>query len=330
MGDGINVPYNKEDVLRLIEENVGIAQGLDLSGKEFEKEIDLRGFRLQMINLESAVLEKSHLEGALLTGANLEGAFLEGAHLEGARMSGANLKNANLVGARLEKARLTRVNLEGAELYEAHLEEAGLVDAYLDKTRLSGAHLEGVNMFGARIFPSTELSSVDWGTYVLGEEKEGVQKGEIYQLWWAINIYRNLKTWYTQHGLDEVAAKFYYREMEAKRKSQYWKTEPLSKLWSWITRLLCGYGEKPERVGISAAVIIFGLAVAYYFGGLFNSSISFLGSLYYSTVSFVALGYGSWVSEPIGWTKYMGAAEAAMGVFMMALFLVTFTRKMTR
>jgi len=43
------------------------------------------------------------------------------------------------------------------------------------------------------------------------------------------------------------------------------------------------------------------------------------------------LGYGSWVyPEPESWAKGLGAAEAALGVSMIALFLVTFTRKMTR
>ena len=47
--------------------------------------------------------------------------------------------------------------------------------------------------------------------------------------------------------------------------------------------------------------------------------------------SFTALGYGNWAPEPQGWAgRVLGAGESFMGVFMMALFLVTFTRKMTR
>lgn len=49
-----------------------------------------------------------------------------------------------------------------------------------------------------------------------------------------------------------------------------------------------------------------------------------------SAASFTALGYGSWASQPSVWAKGIGAAEAVIGVFMMALFLVTFTRKMVR
>ena len=41
--------------------------------------------------------------------------------------------------------------------------------------------------------------------------------------------------------------------------------------------------------------------------------------------------YGEWAPHPQGWAgKFLGVGESLIGVFMMALFLVTFTRKMTR
>jgi len=122
-----------------------------------------------------------------------------------------------------------------------------------------------------------------------------------------------------------IAGKFFYREMEVRRKAQSWKKEPVSKLWSWVMRLLCGYGERYENVVVAALVIIFCLAIAYIFGG-----IDILHSIYFSLVSFTALGYGSWMPEPAGWIKALGAFESFVGVFIMALFLITFVRKMTR
>lgn len=77
------------------------------------------------------------------------------------------------------------------------------------------------------------------------------------------------------------------------------------------------------------AAVVFGLAGAYHLWGTFNSS-SFSDALYYSATSFTALGYGQWAPQPIGWAKGMGVAEAFIGVFMMALLLVTFVRKWTR
>jgi hypothetical protein len=74
------------------------------------------------------------------------------------------------------------------------------------------------------------------------------------------------------------------------------------------------------------AVLLLLFAAAYYFGG----NLEPLDSLYYSAVSFTALGYGQWAPEPTGWVKGLGAFEAFIGVFMMALFLITFVRKMIR
>ena len=67
-------------------------------------------------------------------------------------------------------------------------------------------------------------------------------------------------------------------------------------------------------------------AMTYYFWG----NLDVLDSLYFSAVSFTALGYGNWVVEPIGWVKVLGAIEAFLGIFMMALLLVTIVRRWAR
>ena len=97
----------------------------------------------------------------------------------------------------------------------------------------------------------------------------------------------------------------------------------------WLYKLTCGYGERPLQVIASAAVVVLSLALIYFIIGTLIPN-TFLNSLYYSAVSFTALGYGSWAPEPTGWVKGLGAFEAFLGVFMMALFLITFIRKMTR
>jgi len=368
MGDGTKEsPFTREDVLRLIEKNGGKAEGLNLSGKIFQVGIDLgtldlRGIILRVATLvsarleraylenarlERAILEDAHLEGAYLSGARLEGATLFNAHLEGAYLPGVHLEGAILLGARLERADLGDAHLEGAFLPGAHLEGAKLGGARLERADLGGAHLEGAYLSGAEFSPYTRLEDVDWGNYVLGEEKAG-------DLYPAAHTYRRLKQWHTNVGMYDRAGDFFFREMEARRKNYWWgssQRKPFRDLfhpfkpkdflralfprkpfpWAWSTLLssLCGYGEKWQRVVIWAAVIIFGLAAAYYLWGSFSSS-SFRDTLYYSIVSFVSLGYGRWTPQPSGWAKGAGAAEAFIGFFIMALFLITFTRKMTR
>ena len=223
-----------------------------------------------------------------------------------------------------ESIDLYTLDLKGIFLQLAHLEGANLGDAHLEGASLWDAHLEGAFLYEAHLDDKTDLQEADWGNYILGEEKEGEKRREDYFFKWAEYTYRRLKTWYTNAGMYDIAGEFFFREMTVKRKALKWWPKPWNRAFSKLLSILCGYGEKPERVVVSAIVIIFGLAIVYRFGGL-----SLPYSIYYSVVSFTALGYGSWVPQPTGWAKATGAAEAVIGVFMMALFLVTFTRKMT-
>ncbi len=317
-------PLTRKDVLKLIEQNGGTAERLDLSGAVFEAGIDLSGLNLQRVILKEAKFPTSFKREIV------EGADLRGTHLE----------NADLTKAHLERAELHETHLERANLRDAHLEGAYIWDTHLEGANLMMAHLQGANLTRTKFSPNINLQDVDWGNYILDEDKQGDFES-------AVASYRHLKMWYTNAGYSDIAAKFYYREKEVQRKRvsrevtaqfrsvKIWtlfrrqRTLTWSFLWLWIYWLLCGYGEKTFRVAVSAAIIILGLAVAYYFWGSFNTS-SFWDTLYYSAVSFTALGYGKWAPQPTGWAKGMGAVEAFIGVFTIALFLVTFVRKMTR
>lgn len=334
MGDGAQEnPLTREDVIRMIKENGGTAKGLDLSEKVFEKGIDLSKLDLAGITLNSATLFYPSYRGKNITYANLEEANLTCANLQNVDLVCANLEGANLSGAHLEHAKLWNANLKGTDLRGAHLEEAILIDAnledaelsssYLDGTELRGAHLKGTYWMNVEFTSDTKLDDVDWGNYVLGQESFG----DVFLL----ATYRRLKSWYAEHGMYDIAAKFYYREKEANRKSLKWYSISTFRyrLALELSRVFFGYGEEWKRIFIWMAVVIFGLAAAYHFWGSFSSR-SFSDSLYYSATSFSALGYGNWVPEPSGWTKGLGVTESIVGVLMMALLLVTFVRKWTR
>jgi len=310
MGDGTKEsPYTREDVLKLIKENSGTAIVLDLSGKVFEEGIDLSKLNLDGIILRNAWLVGVKLKGSRLVASHLERAFLVDAHLEGAILGGAYL--------------------EGAWLIRTHLEGANLYGAYLEGADLSNAHLEGVRLGYVRFSSDTRIDNSDWGSYIIGEEKNGA-----FVL--ASDTYRRLKMWYTEHGIYDVAGEFFYREMEVKRKALKWWPNPLPKTRQTLYWLLCGYGERPLKVVISGISVLLVFVLLYFLSrGVAPYDFTmeaFLGSLYYSAVSFTALGYGPWFSANSvrSWVQGVGATEAFIGVFMMALFLITLTRKMTR
>jgi hypothetical protein len=313
----------REDVLRLIDEHGG-PEGLDLRWANLEetplRELDLHGARLF----------GARLHRANLINANLQGADLEGANLQGASFTAANLQGANLSYANLEGADLLIANLQGADLGGANLQRA-ILGADLQRANLRVANLEGANLRRADVrrarlayatIRDAALEGANWGDYALADEIAGDLEGAV----WA---YRALKRRHTEAGMYDIAGEFHYREMEARRKLACKKRRLPYALSMYLLRFLYGYGERPERVILWAAAVVFGLALVHWAFGTVAGG--FLDALYYSAVSFPALGYGAWAPEPQGWAgKFLGVGESFIGVFMMALFLVTFTRKMTR
>lgn len=333
-------PLTRDAVLKMIEEHGG-PEGLDLTWRNLEG-IDLSSEPDEPpLDLHGIILGYANLQEAWLGGANLQKAYLGDANLQEANLWRANLQEAYLWGANLQEAWLWGANLQEADLGSANLQKAGLGSANLQHTDFSLANLQGADLrranlakaklYGAKISHETSLQDVEWGTdYILGDEQEVKQEKDEYkkreQLRQAESVYRNLKQWHTQAGIQDIAGAFSFREWEMRRKALKWWPNPLPRIWPTFLAVLLGYGEKPERVVASALVVVFGIALVIYSA----SALTFLSSLYHSAVSFTALGYGLGASNVDGWIKALGAAEAFFGVLMIVLFSVTFTRKMTR
>ena len=346
-------PLTREDVLKLIEANGGTAKGLDLSRRNLQG-IDLSRLDLKSISLNGAALTGAKLHGAILTEAGLQGADLRGADLshiygraitlEDARLQGdslrlavlseANLKGTDLQGADLRRAALREANFERASLLSADVRGADLSLANFRGAVLWGAIPEGA-FLGATNLQGTLLEGVRWGRrhsflgpqYKVGEETIGK--------WLEAELtYRSLRRLHAEQGMYDRAGDFFFREMTVKRKQM--KLWSLSRAWSKLVSLICGYGEIPERTVAWGACWLLGLALVYWLlQAVYPFTLTaegFLASLYYSSVSFTSLGYGPWfLADSVrGWAQGVGAFESLMGAFTIALFLVTFTRKMTR
>jgi len=342
-------PLTREDVLKRIRKRGRRTEGFNLSGEEFEDGIDLSDLILRGIILNKAVLLSANFNGSDLSNAKFIGAKLERAKFNEckdkpfptfAKLTGADFRGADLYEAEFIGAFLNNTNFRGAKLLNANFTIEGRRTPDLLFTDFRGADLfssdftgrsfhftklEGAYINWAKITEErTFLGDADWGNYIIGEEKP---RKDFYS---AEHRYRQLKEWYRKSGYYDIAAKFYYREKEANRKSLKLRSKHWNdRLVAESMRALFGYGERWWNIILWIAVVIFGLATAYYFWGSFSSS-TFWDTLYYSATSFSALGYGNWAPQPTGWAKGMGATEAIIGVFMMALLLVTFVRKWTR
>lgn len=320
-------PLTREDVVKLIEEHGG-PEGLDLSGRNLDG-IDLSKLNLAGIDLHSATLTNANFGATILAGANLVMANLIAANFVGANLFSVKMQQADLFEANLQEAHLHRANLQQADLRDASLEgatlhEANLQGANLRNAKLQGAYLSNTKLCKAKLYRveisrETRLENVDWGPkYILGEEEAGHFRD-------AEDVYRMLKQWHTQAGIQDIAGEFSFREMEARRKALKWWPNPLPRAWLTFLAALFGYGERPLNLTVWAAVVILGFAGIYS-----TSALSFLDSLYYSASSFTALGYGAWASHVEGYVKGLGALEAFVGILMIVFFSVTSTRKLAR
>lgn len=276
------------------------------------------------------------------------GKRLEGAHLEGVDLSRANLENAWLVRARLDKANLERTHLEGARLYGASFRNANLFNANFRGANLKECDLEGANLLEVKI-DRAKILGIHWGKHdIVKNELEGrhlehtgdFRKAKV-KFREAEEIYRNICLHLTAAGLLSEVGTFFYREMVSRRKQKpLFSSERMS---SKMIDILCGYGEKTSRVFLSALGIVLNFSLIYFLAGLQHKDQliaydrgqnlsqnlhEYFLSLYFSLVTFTTLGYGD--ITPVNLARLVAGIEAFLGAFMMAFFVLVFSRKLIR
>jgi hypothetical protein len=273
----------------------------------------------------------------------LENWAKSGKPLDGFQLSRANLSDVNLVksGSKLGYS-CRNVDLYRADLTDAHLFGIDLRGSSLMKAKLSGAnlncaHLERCNVLGAD-FSRTRFENVDWGHKLHQEikaeeaEKQGdkMQMNSLYQE--VEEVCRNIRKQCEREGLFEIAGHFFKKEMRFRRYQM-----PRMSMTRWISKavdVFCGYGESPLRVVAFSLLLITVCAIVYFFLGTTSSAaeqpvwLELLTAFYFSIVTFTTLGYGD--IAPQGFARFVAAAEAFLGSFTMALFVVVFVKKMTR
>lgn len=166
-------------------------------------------------------------------------------------------------------------------------------------------------------------------------------------------LFRRAKILWHNQGNYVEEGKAHYQEMDYIRKQKKWYIRYISA--NLFHRLLHGYGEKPHRVILWAIAIIttcallfmnFGIGETRFFGEnlppynifkilpkLYTLSLTDLANIgryfYFSVVTFTTLGYGD--LRPVHPISHLiSSIEAFTGMFMMALFVLTFGRKWRR
>ena len=242
------------------------------------------------------------------------------------------------------------------------------IKADMSKCSFSNSNIERIDMTDSIWIGDTKTKKsfstfIEWSKTKIGFSETSIiiwdeHQGKLSSNWKELEgTYRRLKQSYLKFGDNSTAGKFYYQEMECKRK----QLRGIEKLfWYIFYKQLCGYGEKPFNVIWASIFLIIVSAFLYLFSGIefvgssflkippnlidYNLSLNsfnfqwvrnidsiyedFLVCLYTSVITFTTLGYGD--VHPIGFSRAIASVEAGFGIIMTALFIFVFTRKMLR
>ena len=281
--------------------------------------------------------------------------------LDGAWFMGANLNHAVFTHCLIRKAVMQGVNAERVQFQWSDLSGADLRWAEFTNSNFAASGLQEAELYGTQ-FRDCSLDGIHWG------DKQAVvqeTRGHWEAAW---TVYRRLVAVHETAGLANVAAEFRFRRERAFTKTLLdqaissrspgvtGEELPNSLLRAFSTGLrrriflkwclhrfmewLFGFGERPLRV-IRAILLVLLVFTPCYFvasgwdlsvDGWIELSVRIGEAVYFSAASTTALGYGSWVTlgDSLGWRLYFGAIQSFLGLFLNALFLVTFVRRWLR
>jgi uncharacterized protein YjbI with pentapeptide repeats len=219
--------------------------------------------------------------------------------------------------------------MKKASFYRAHLGRASFTNSELDNVSLAGADIREV-VFGGAIFPKDSR---------LIEERDAVYPEDYNR---AEGVYRAIKQNLQTTGDYEGAGRFFVREMDCRRRQLRYNGQWAKWLWFTTMKGLCNYGESPPRVFIAMLGTLVTFTTLYALLGiqevegnfsLFSPPPAGIGAvlwraLYLSIITFTTVGYGD--PRPAPPAQVPAAVEMVLGVFLTAVFVVTFTRRLSR
>jgi len=283
------------------------------------RKISLRGLTLEKIKFDHANLSQADLSSSHLFDVSFNGADLVGADFSDADLSHCTLMDTDLTKAHITHARLWNADLTGANLTECDMADADAWNACLHNVRLWHTDFATCKSLGVQSFvakgKSLQTARVNEAGFISAEES-----------------YRNLKSYFLAHGMYKDASWASYKEkmverllLKQRRDFHYFP--------SLLMSTLCGYGEKPHRIVLSAFIAIFGFAFTYAGLSAIVSSVDpfyqvkLSDYIYFSTITFTTVGFGDFIPKPVTLFRLLAACEAFCGVFLTGLFIFTLARK---
>lgn len=282
-------------------------ESAQLGGNWFKSGVDLQRADLRFANMRGAHLSYGTLLGANLAGANLELAFL----------SDVDLGNANLTWAKLFETKFRNNDFRqviGLEKGCFRNWNRGLIPKY----RMLESHPDQAEpMYRALVaYFATKcaLEDASWAAYRYRVMHHAILRGKL--------------SFLTCVFEDATRQVFGDEQIDLRRAFERGGSSWVASLFefatSWVFRWISGYGEKPLRVALFSAAVIFCYAGLY---DLFDvlKEAGFSNALYFSIVTFTTLGYGD--LTPHSDYRLFAASEAVVGLLLSGLFLFTLSRR---
>ena len=310
---------------------------------------------------ESGQSEDLKAKGIQVCPTSFEKAMMVGATLTNAKFNFARMQNANLREVDAEGTSFYKADLRNANMR---------IGRKWMRVDLRGAHLRNADFFGSRFdSPLLEGASWGPNWIIKQEEKAkepNLDPTSRLSRWEdAVLVYRELARVHESIGAGYVAGQF--RFLRERAQSRFVEQRALSlkagegliggarslRRWEFVRQYcgawwwrrcalewLHGYGERPLRV-IRAMLLV---AVIFSFvhfeftnfepswGGALEFLMRAVRAVYFSIVSTAAPGFFSWGSphQLLEWRSYFGGAQSSLGIFLNALFIVTFARRWIR
>jgi hypothetical protein len=271
--------------------------------------------------VSSMLRAKTPLRGIVLTGANFAGFDF----------SGADLQEAFLDKCNLIRCDFTEANLRRAYLGWSILENANLTRAELDAAVFSLARLPGSKLLAYSI--SFGRTPINLAARSFAPRK-GFGRAKIDESNPALSgaTYQALKRYFVSEGDYESASWASYCESVMRRRRLWTEKRRIRSFFNGVFGFICGYGEKPVRVLLCDAAIIFCYAAAYRTLNIIpnfaaGGATSWLRGIYFSAATFSAYSFADVIPKGGDWMRLLVSSESVAGVLLLGLFLFTLTKR---
>ncbi|MDD5495565.1 MAG: pentapeptide repeat-containing protein [Candidatus Omnitrophica bacterium] len=290
---------------------------------------DLSGYNLQKVSFKDAHLEKANFSKANLSQSDFSGSHIFNSIFENADLIGADFTDSDVTHCDLKGTDITKSRFVNARLWNSNLSDSNMTEC-----DMSGADFWNTRLFNVKIWHTTFAAAKSLNQRNFSSEKKLMPAPRINEtgLFSAQESYRDLKGYFLAGGMYDDASWASFKEKSLERLILL-KNRDIAYFPSLLMNILCGYGEKPYRIVLSAIVSILFFAIMFFtFNTVENPanpgySMNWADYLYYSAITFTTVGYGDFIPRPIPIFRLLAACEGFIGVFLTGLFVFTLARR---